>query len=326
MARIKYYYDTETCNYEKVKVSNWDIAYNIIGFTFLSTIFGGLFAFAYVSFFPSENEARLIEEKQELLDKYEILNNEIITTKDVITELENRDNDIYRVILGAEPLAENVRRGSSGGSKEYYQQLQSENLKSEDLILSTYEKLERLKKRVYIQTKSYDKIIDLAKEKEKMYRCIPSIQPLSNKHLRRLASGFGMRVHPIYKTRRMHTGIDFSAPKGTPLYATGDGIVKKAGWGSGYGKQVEIDHGYGYVTKYAHMSAFNCKVGDKVKRGELIGKVGNTGASVAPHVHYEIIKNGKKINPIHYFFRDLSSEDYDKILKKAREENQSLGL
>jgi murein DD-endopeptidase MepM/ murein hydrolase activator NlpD len=182
-----------------------------------------------------------------------------------------------------------------------------------------------LEKELYIQTKSYDDIVRLAKNKSKMLASIPAIQPLTNKELTRMASGFGMRIHPIYKLKRMHTGVDLAAPKGTPIYATGDGVVRftKRNPG-GYGNEIQIDHGFGYETKYAHLERFEVKPGQKVKRGEVIGFVGTSGSSTAPHLHYEVIHNGNKVNPVHYFFQDLNAEEYEKILELAAVENQSL--
>jgi len=201
-----------------------------------------------------------------------------------------------------------------------------QGLEQEKLILSTLKKIESLKKQMYIQTKSYDEIVLLAKNKDQMYASIPAIQPVTNKELTRLASGFGRRIDPIYKVRRMHYGVDFSAPRGTPVYTTGDGVVKKVKTNyGGYGKEILIDHGYGYVTRYAHLSEFNIKKGQKVKRGECIGYIGSTGKSTAPHLHYEVIKDKRKVNPVHYFYNDLNEKEYQKILELSSIENQSLG-
>ena len=178
---------------------------------------------------------------------------------------------------------------------------------------------------MYIQSTSYDEIVKLANNKEKMFAAIPAIQPVSNKQLIRLASGFGYRIHPVYKVKKFHSGIDFSAPIGTPIYATADGKVSKAKRSGGYGKLVEIDHGFGYKTRYAHMHDFEVRKGQNVKRGQIIGYVGNTGLSTAPHLHYEIVLNNKKINPVNYFFNDLDPDEYEKVLELASIENQSLG-
>jgi murein DD-endopeptidase MepM/ murein hydrolase activator NlpD len=324
MARIKYYYDTETCKYERLRVSTLDIILNTLGFLFVSLIFSIGLVWLYFSYFESPKEALLAKERDELILYYEILNKEMEEANLMLSALQERDDNIYRVIFEAEPIPATVRNSSSARFNSY-RDLLEKDLKRKEVIVSTISKLENLKKKMYIQTKSYDEIISLAKNKTEMLASIPAIQPVHNKELTRLASGFGMRIHPIYKVKMMHTGVDFAAPKGTPVYATGDGVVSLVTTHlGGYGKEIEIDHGYGYVTKYAHLDKFNVKVGQKVKRGELIGYIGNTGSSTAPHLHYEVIYNGKKVNPVHYFFNDLTPGEYEKILELAAIENQSL--
>ena len=324
MARIKYYYDTESCKYERIKVSKGDIFINFLGFLFLGVVIAVVLLFVYFSNFDSPKEAILQKENSELLLKYELLNKEISQVDQILIALEDRDDDIYRTIFEASPIPESVREAGVGGANKY-QSMIEEGLEQEELVLSTFQRIDKLKKKMYIQSKSYDEILKMANDKALMLASIPAIQPISNKELKRLASGYGMRIHPIYKVRKMHTGIDFSAERGTPIYATGDGVVRKASYSlGGYGRQVEINHGYGYVTKYAHMSKTIVKEGQKVKRGEVIGYVGSTGTSVAPHLHYEVIKNSKKVNPVHYFFNDISAEQYEEILKLSSVENQSL--
>ena len=325
MARIKYYYDTETCKYERVKVGTWDIVLSLLGFLSVATVIAIAMVLVYNTYFESPKEAMLKKENDELKLYYDILNTEMDGAKDMLTALQKRDDDIYRVINEAEPIPQTIREGGIGGT-ERYRNLLEEGLEQEELILGTLRKIEGLKKQMYIQTKSYDEIVALAKTKDKMYASIPAIQPITNKELSRLASGFGRRIDPIYKVRRMHWGVDFSAPRGTPIYATGDGVIKKVKTNyGGYGKEILIDHGYGYVTRYAHLSEFNVKRGQKVKRGECIGYVGSTGKSTAPHLHYEVIKDNKKVNPVHYFYNDLNEEEYQKILELSSIENQSLG-
>jgi murein DD-endopeptidase MepM/ murein hydrolase activator NlpD len=324
MARIKYYYDTETCKYERLRVSSLDMILNSLGFVFVSIIFAAGLLWIYLSYFESPKEAMLARERDELILYYEILNKELEESNKMLSALQERDDNIYRVIFEAEPIPQSIRNSGSGALNRY-KHLLGKNLKREEVILSTVTKIEKLKKQMYIQTKSYDEIIKLAKNKTQMLACIPAIQPVHNKELNKLASGFGMRIHPIYKVKIMHTGVDFAAPRGTAIYATGDGVVKVVTTHfGGYGKEIEIDHGYGYVTKYAHLEKFNVKPGQKVKRGELIGYVGNTGTSTAPHLHYEVIYNTKKVNPVHYFYNDLNPAEYEKILELAAIENQSL--
>jgi len=325
MARIKYYYDTETCKYERVKVGTWDIALSLMGFLSVATVIAITMILVYNTYFESPKEALQKKENEELRLYYDILNREMDAAQEMMVALQKRDDDIYRVINEAEPIPRTIREGGIGGTKRY-KKLLEQGLEQEKLILSTLKKIESLKKQMYIQTKSYDEIVLLAKNKDQMYASIPAIQPVTNKELTRLASGFGRRIDPIYKVRRMHYGVDFSAPRGTPVYTTGDGVVKKVKTNyGGYGKEILIDHGYGYVTRYAHLSEFNIKKGQKVKRGECIGYIGSTGKSTAPHLHYEVIKDKRKVNPVHYFYNDLNEKEYQKILELSSIENQSLG-
>lgn len=325
MARIKYYYDTETCRYERIRRSKWDIFLNSLGFLLMSVVFAiGLLLFSNM-YFDSPKEALLKKENEELRLYYDMMEKDVTRLNEMLAVLQERDDNIYRIIFEAEPIPSTIRQAGIGGT-ERYKDLLEKGLKREALILSNQKKIDLLKKQMYIQTKSYDDIIRMANDKEKMWASIPAIQPVANNELKRMASGFGMRVHPIYKVRKMHTGCDFSAPRGTPVYATGDGMVSlvKSEYG-GYGKQIEIDHGFGYVTKYAHLDEFEVKKGQKVKRGEIIGYVGNTGSSTAPHLHYEVIKDNKKVNPMNFFYQDLNPDEYEKLLELASRENQSLG-
>lgn len=324
MARIKYYYDTETCKYERVKASRTDIAINLLGFLLVSVILSVVMLIAFNNYFDSPKEALLKKENEELSLYYEILEKELSQANKMLMALQERDDNVYRIIFEAEPIPSTIRTAGIGGAQRY-KHISEKGLDKEDLIVGTFQKIDKLKKQMYIQTKSYDEIIQLAKDKSKMLASMPAIQPISNKELTRLASGFGMRMHPILKTRRMHTGCDFAAPRGTLVNATGDGkvITVKRSFG-GYGNEIEIDHGYGFITKYAHLDEFKVKVGQRVKRGENIGLVGNTGRSTAPHLHYEIIKDGKKIDPVHYFYKDINEEEYEKLLELSSQENQSL--
>lgn len=327
MARIKYYYDTETCKYERVRVSTWDVMLNLLGFLTVAVILAVGLVIGYNTYFESPKEALLRKENDELKFHYDILQKELDNVSQMLSALQERDDNIYRVIFEAEPIPGTIRAAGVGGS-ERYKNLMEKGLEQEELIVRNFERVDRLKKGMYIQTKSYDEIMQLAMNKSAMLAAIPAIQPIQNVELTRLASGFGMRIHPIYKARRMHWGIDFSAPRGTPIYATGDGIVslsKTSLKKTGYGNQIEINHGYGYVTKYAHMQMLVVKKGDKIKRGQLIGYVGSSGGSTAPHVHYEIIKDGKKIDPIQFIIQDVTDSEYQKLLELASRENQSLG-
>ena len=325
MARIKYYYDTESCRYERIKVSGWDIILNSLGFLVVSLVLAGGMVWGYMYYFESPEEAELRKENEEMLYHYNLISSQLDETNKMLGALEDRDDNIYRVIFGVEPVAEEIRKAGVGGANRY-RELLDNGLEREELIVENYKKLDQLKRKMYIQTKSYDEIMDLAMDKEKFLASLPAIQPVSNKQLKRLSSGFGYRIDPIHKVRRPHHGVDFSLPKGTPVYATGDGVVKKVRKSfSGYGMQIEIDHGFGYVTKYAHLQMFNVKKGQKVKRGDVIAFSGNTGKSTAPHLHYEVRKDGKPINPVYYFSKDLSDEEFEEILRLASIENQALG-
>lgn len=325
MARIKYYYDTESCRYERIKVTTWDIIWNMLGFLSISLVMALGIVYVYIVYFESPEEAELRKENQQMQMYYDLLAQEMKETSDMLDDLQKRDDNIYRVIFGVDPIPEEVRKAGTGGADRYKDLMESGSKRAE-LVKSNYQRLDKLKKQMYIQTKSYDDIIELAKSKEEMLASLPAIQPVSNEQLKRLSSGFGTRIDPVYKIPKMHYGIDFSLEIGTPVYATGDGVVRWVKSSiSGYGRQIEIDHGYGYRTKYAHLDMFVVKKGQNVKRGDLIGYSGNSGKSTAPHLHYEVHLDGKKVNPIHYFSRDLSPEEYEEILRLASVENQALG-
>jgi murein DD-endopeptidase MepM/ murein hydrolase activator NlpD len=325
MAKIKYYYDTESCRYERVQVNKWDIAFNIAGLLIFAALFGLGFTFIYTKFHKSDKEAELAKEVEELKSYYQLINKKLEESDKVLTSLQERDDKVYRVIFAADPVPMSARIAGSGGT-EKYADLLKKGLKSEDLVLNALQKIDRLKRKMYVQTKSYDDIMQMAKSKEDRLASIPAIQPLSNKELTRLSSGFGTRFHPIFGGAQFHPGIDFAAPHGTPIYATADGVVTVAqnNFG-GYGNEIQIKHSEDYTTLYAHLSSFKIQKGQKVKRGECIGYVGSTGFSTAPHLHYEVIHKGEKVNPVYYFYNDLSPEQYDKILELASRENRSLG-
>ncbi len=324
MARIKYYYDTETCKYERIRVSKWDIFLNALGIFTLALVLAVVIYFVTMTYFESPQVSLLKKENKELQMYYEDMHKDLDNMNDMLSALQERDDNIYRVIFEADPIPSSIRQAGVGGT-DRYRALREESLEREDLVINTYEQIDKLKKQMYIQTKSYDDILQMAKNKSDMLASIPSIQPIPNKDLKRLASGYGMRMHPILKVRRMHAGCDFSAPQGTPIYATGDGKIIRARFFKSSGNMITIDHGYGYTTKYLHMSKFNVKEGQEVKRGDIIGYVGNTGLSKAPHCHYEVWKDGRHINPVNYFYNDVSEEEWDELLELASRENESLG-
>jgi murein DD-endopeptidase MepM/ murein hydrolase activator NlpD len=326
MARIKYYYDTETCKYERVKTRTSDVVINAMALFFFTLVLAFGIYTLFSTYFESPKELMLKNEVNELQYYYSKHDQEIEALNKAMEGLEHRDDNIYRVVLGAEPIDKSVRDAGVGGF-DRYADIKSKDIIHEDLIISLQEKVDRLRRKLYIESKSQDEVVNLAEKKEKLFAAIPAIQPIVNKPPVILASGFGMRVHPIYKVKKMHSGIDFAAPIGTPIYATADGKIEEVSVRfSGYGKMIIIDHGFGYKTRYAHMHEFAVRQGQNIKRGELIGYVGDTGLSTAPHLHYEVLMNGVLINPVHYFFNDLSPAEYEKIVELASIENQSLGM
>jgi murein DD-endopeptidase MepM/ murein hydrolase activator NlpD len=326
MAKIKYYYDTETCKYERVKAKTSDVVLNALGIFALVSMMAVVMVIFYYNYFESPKEVILANEVKELKFYYEQRTQEVDEAIKILNEVENRDDNIYRVVLGAEPIDKSIRDAGVGGS-DRYEDIREKNLAHEDLVLGLSERVDLLKRKIYIESKSQDEVVKLAENKEKLFAAIPAIQPISNKQLLALASGFGLRIHPVYKVKKLHTGIDFAAAIGTPIYATADGKVAEVSVKfSGYGKMVEIDHGFGYRTRYAHMHDFAVRSGQNVKRGDLIGYVGNTGLSTAPHLHYEVLINRGQVDPVHYFYNDLTPAEYEKVLELASIENQSLGM
>jgi murein DD-endopeptidase MepM/ murein hydrolase activator NlpD len=277
------------------------------------------FAFRFVG---SPNEKLLSLENERLQDKYHQLNDQVKVTQEQMSELVKRDNEVYRAIFEANPIPDSARARALAQEQEI---ARVENMRSADLVNSIINSLNSLGHYISAQKKSYNEIDNLLKNKEQLLVSTPAIQPVSNKDLTRVASGFGYRIDPIYKTVKLHAGLDFAAPQGTPIYATANGTVIVAGnTGNGYGNHVVINHGYGYETLYGHMVKVKAKVGQQIKRGEVIGYVGSTGKSTGPHCHYEVHKNGQKIDPVYFFYNDLSPEQYDLLLKRAAAANQSI--
>lgn len=326
MARIKYYYDTETCKYERIKTTTGDLILNTLGFLSLTLALAVGLLILYSNYFESPKELLLKNEVKEMKFYYDNLQKEVDKLSTILSGMEYRDDNIYRAVLGAEPIEKSIRDAGVGGV-DRYEEIRNKDVIHEDIIIRLSETVDKLRRKVYIESKSQDDVVEIAKNKENLFASIPAIQPVANKELIALASGFGMRIHPVYKVRKMHTGVDFAAVIGTPIYATADGVIDKTNVSfSGYGKMIEIDHGFGYRTRYAHMHGFAVRQGQRVKRGDLIGYVGDTGLSTAPHLHYEVFVNGVHVNPVHYFFNDLNAAEYEKIIELASVENQSLGM
>ena len=321
MSNVKYRYNPETLSYDRIETGLPYYLSRAVPYFFFSAVLGFVFFLGYVYLFDSPKEKKLIRENHQLLAQYEIMSKNLEQIEIVLNDIQQRDENIYRVIFSADSIPNSVRRAGFGGINRYKYLEQLDNAR---LVIETAKKLDITMKQLYVQSKSFDEIIELAKRKNEMLRCTPSIMPVSNKDLKRTASGWGYRIHPIYKTRRFHWGMDFSAPKGTPVYATGDGRVKKiTDSKTGFGKRIEIDHGFGYETLYGHLSKFNVKRGQKVKRGDIIGFVGNSGTSTAPHLHYEVHVKGKKVNPQLYYFNDLTAAEYEKMIQIASNSNQT---
>ncbi len=326
MARIKYVYDTETCRYERAKITKSDVILNFLGFLSVALIMALTLVLVYNAYFESPKEAKLRKENKELQKHYNVLETELTEVDKVISALNERDNNIYRKIYEAEPLAPTVLKAGTGGVVRY-KEIMEQGLEDDELVINTKLHIDRLKSKASIVNQSFDEIMTIARDKEDLLKAIPAIQPIYNPEHTRLVSGFGNRINPFHKARVMHEGIDFAAPRGTPVFATGNGTIKNVKTNSyletGYGNYIEIDHGHGYVTKYAHLNSVEVKKEDIVSRGQIIGKVGSSGGSTAPHVHYEVIKDNKKIDPINFIMNGLNNHDYIELTKLTSRENQS---
>jgi murein DD-endopeptidase MepM/ murein hydrolase activator NlpD len=321
MKKTKYYYNPTSLRFEKVEVSRMRIAMQVFGWICTALVFGGIIVWIAFSFFDSPKERYLKKQIAEMEFEYELMGNKLDTMVVILEELQYRDDNIYRTIFEAEPVSRNERLAGIGGSERF---TRMSNLDNAELVKSTALKLELIRRKMVVQSKSYDEVSELIKNKEDLLSHTPAIQPVSNKDLNRISSGFGYRIHPVYKFAKMHEGLDFTAPRGTDVYAAADGVIAVANVSSsGYGNEIVINHGYGYKTRYAHLNGFAVRQGQKVKRGELIGYVGNTGLSTAPHLHYEVEKDGFKVDPINFFYNDLTPEQYLKVIELANQNNQS---
>ncbi len=322
MSKGKYKINPGTLELERVRLSRKDILKRGMYYLLGGATFATIVLFVAYTFFDSPKELMLKRENQQYAFQIDLMNKRVDQISSVLKDIENRDDNIYRTIFEAEPIPSEERKAGIGGVDRYNSLKGYEN---SNRIISTTKKIDQLSREMFVQSKSFDQVYKLAKNKAKMLASIPGIQPISNKDLKRIASYFGYRIHPIYKVLRMHEGIDFTAPVGTPIYATGDGVIEHLKHKmTGYGKVIMINHGYGYETLYAHMSKRIAKPGQHVKRGEIIGYVGNTGRSTGPHVHYEVRKNGKPVNPIHFFYQDLTPAQYEEMIENASRPGQSM--
>lgn len=314
MRKVYYIYNPKTRTYDRIYPTMRQRALSILRRLFVGMGLGAGSFIVLLLIFGSPSEKELRIENSRLLAQYNVLSRRLDEALGVMQGIQQRDDNLYRVVLQADPVADAVRKAGYGGTNRYEELMDMAN---SELVVNTTQKMDMLNRQLYIQSKSFDEVVDLFKNHDEMLKCIPAIQPVSNKNLKQTASGYGLRIDPIYKTTKFHSGMDFSANIGTPVYATGDGRVIKVGWESGYGKIIKIDHGFGYVTWYAHLNNYKVRVGQRVVRGEVIGEVGNTGKSTGPHLHYEVHVKGKVVNPVNYYFMDLSAEDYDKMIELA---------
>lgn len=321
--KVKYYFDNKTLSYEKAEKNIFALVLKTLGFISLSVIVGFLFAFYLRDRVDSPREAALAAQNKQYETELAKIKNKLTIIDKTFEDLSEKDKEIYRSIYGADPISDEVREAGIGGTDKYAY-LDNSSLSDADLIKSINEKIDALDRQFEVQKKSYKELASLANDKAKYLASIPAIQPVSNKQLKRIASGFGYRIDPFYRTPKLHAGIDFTAPTGSAIYTTADGVVQsveRRAWG--YGLHIVINHGYGYTTLYGHMSKTMVKRGQKVVRGQRIGSVGSTGKSTAPHLHYEVRKNGQHQNPAFYFFNDLSNVEYELMLKKASAPNKS---
>jgi murein DD-endopeptidase MepM/ murein hydrolase activator NlpD len=324
MSKVKYYYDSETLSYRKIADKKTTRLKKLMLFILASFLFGmiGLLFLLNTSLVNTPRELSLSRELLNLEFQFEQLNKKMNQAALVLDNIESRDNTIYRVYFEANPIPEAQRKAGFGGLNRYKP---LEGYEYSELITATAKKLDILQKQLVVQSKSLDEISTLASEKEALLSAIPSIQPISTQDLTRMASGFGWRSDPFNKVRKKHWGMDFTAPRGTPIYATGNGRISRAdNNATGFGKHIRIEHGFGYITIYAHLSQYNARRGQRVKRGDIIGYVGSTGRSEGPHLHYEVWKDKQRINPINFYTGTLSPKEFENLLRFANQENQSL--
>lgn len=314
MRKVYYIYNPKTRTYDRIYPTLRQRVMSYLRRLFVGMGLGaGSFLLLLLAFgSPSEKDLRV--ENSRLLSQYHILSSRLDEALGVMQQLQQRDDNLYRVIMQSDPVAEGLRTPNYSKTNRYEELMDMANAK---LVVNTTRQMDLLERQVYMQSQSFDEVVDLCRRHDEMLACISAIQPVANKDLRQTASGYGNRIDPIYKTVKFHAGMDFSAFTGTPVYATGNGVVRKAGWEGLYGNCIEIDHGFGYLTRYAHLQKIEVRVGQKVVRGQTIGRVGSTGKSTGPHLHYEVHVKGKVVNPINYYFMDLSADDYDRMIQLA---------
>ncbi|NLZ74184.1 MAG: M23 family metallopeptidase [Bacteroidales bacterium] len=314
MRKVYYVYNPQTQTYDRIYPTIRQRIRSILRRFFVGTGVGMAAFIVFLLVFGSPSEKELRKANSQLVAQYNVLSHRLDEALAVMNDIQLRDDNLYRVIMQTDPVDAAIRQAGYGGTNRYEALM---NLPNAELVVQTAQKLDRLDRKLYIQSKSFDDVVELCKNDEERLQCVPAIQPISNKDLKRTASGYGTRIDPIYGTTKFHSGMDFSASPGTDIYATGNGVVEKAGWETGYGNTIVINHGFGYKTLYAHLKEIKVKRGAKVIRGEVIGGVGSTGKSTGPHLHYEVHLKGKVVNPVNYYFMDLSAEDYDRMIQIA---------
>lgn len=321
MPRTKYKFNPESLSFDRVRLGMRAILFRFLAYFTGSLIVAAVYWVVFAAFFDSPKEKALEREIEQMTIQYDLINREMVNIESVLDDLQKTDDNLYRTIFEAEPIPSTLRGAGEGGVNRYKS---LEGYNNSKIVIETANRLDNIRKRVYVQSRSFDDLVQLALRKEDMLRCIPAILPIYNKDLTRTSSGFGLRIHPFYKITRFHNGMDFTAPTGTNIYATGEGVVtgvipdKR-----GLGNHIILDHGFGYTSIYAHLNGFNVRKGQKVQRGDVIGYVGSTGMSLAPHLHYEIKINGRNVDPVNYYFNDLSPEEYVRMIEIALKTGQS---
>ncbi|MBQ3539150.1 MAG: M23 family metallopeptidase [Bacteroidaceae bacterium] len=314
MRKIYYIFNPTTRTYDRVYPNMAQRFLTILRRALMFIIFGGLSFLLFYLLIETPSMKDVQTENSRLLAQYNILSQRLDDAMDVLQDIQQRDDNMYRVMLNSEPVSKVARSAGYGGTNRYDELMDMDNA---ELVVQTTQKMDMLAKQMYIQIKSFDELVKMSREKEDYLRHLPAIQPISNRDLKRTASGYGRRIDPVYKVPKFHKGMDFSCDMRTPVYATADGKVVSAKWESGYGYTLEIDHGYGYRTRYAHLHSFTAKKGQHVVRGEQIALSGNSGKSTGPHLHYEVLVKGRPVNPINYYFMDLDADGYDEMLRMA---------
>ncbi|MFZ2286482.1 MAG: M23 family metallopeptidase [Bacteroidales bacterium] len=321
MPKTKYKFNHETLSFDRIRLGIRQTFLRLFGYFVASLFLAGIYGFIFAFIFDSPQEKELKREIEQLTLQYELMNREMENVEKVLGHLQETDDNLYRTIFETEPVPSSFRDRGIGGVNRYEE---LEGFSNSELVIQTAMRLDKIRKRIYVQSQSFDELIAFASEKEEMLSSIPAIQPLSNKDLKRTASGFGYRIHPIYKISKFHSGMDFTAPTGTEVYATGNGVISTVKSARReLGNHIIVDHGFGYQTVYAHLDKFNVREGQKVKRGDVIGFIGSTGLSTAPHLHYEVLVNGRYVDPALYYFNDLTPEEYNRMLEISSKSGQT---